>query len=93
MIKKFNRATSGRKAVTNRPPRIFSRIEYAKKHALISASHFIFIGMIKNSVTRCSGKSAANAKNIDKFRKYGVSQMGIRKGVVGERIIYHAKNP
>ena len=73
-MKKFKSAITGKKAAPKLPVTRLLNIDQMKNAAFAIASHFIFTGIMKNSLTDCSGNNTANAKNNDRLR-YIVSRI------------------
>ena len=79
IIMKFSSAINGSNADATEPLTASNSTEYAKNAALSKAIHFILIGIKKNSSMRWSGKSTANAKNIERLRKFGARYASVPK--------------
>ena len=63
--RKFKRAMTGMRALTKSSRSRAPKMSTAKSTASRMASHFILMGMMKNSSTWASGYKAAKARNMD----------------------------
>ena len=70
-MKKFSIATTGSRFTGKE----LVTTDRTKNIASTSASHFILTGMMKNSSTCISGKSAAKEKNIERYTYSAVTPM------------------